>query len=358
MTKLALKLNDPYTLLPDLPQGAEILIVRPRSLGDIVLETPAIAALHEWRPDLRISVLVETRFAAALEGNPGITNVIFSRGFMETTRDVRRQRFAAVFNQHGGPTSAFLTAASGSPLRVCWRGFQYSFLYNVLVPDAKEFFGTPIVHTVKHRMSQFYSAGLPCGNIPPAQVFPQPLAMQSVARMLAEKGIAPGASYAVLQPEARLASMRWPAPGYAQIARWLRDAHGIASVVNLGAGDADVAADARREMKDSAVIPEPLPLSELIALVAGARLFVGNDSGPVHLAAATERPCVVIFGSTNPAQWRPWQTEYRTIHTRAVFHPRRGDKTIAESELRPIQSITFEEVRAACEELLALARSR
>ena len=152
--------------------------------------------------------------------------------------------------------------------------------------------------------------------------------------------------------------MRWPAPGYAQIARWLRDAHRIASVVNLGAGDADVAADARREMKDSAVIPEPLPLSELIALVAGARLFVGNDSGPVHLAAATECPCVVIFGSTNPAQWRPWQTEYRTIHTRAVFHPRRGDKTIAESELRPIQSITFEEVRAACEELLALARSR
>jgi heptosyltransferase-3 len=349
-----LKPNDPSSLLPDLPHGAEILIVRPRSLGDIVLETPAIAALHDWRPDLRISVLVEARFAAALEGNPGITNIIFSRGFVETTRDLRRRRFAAVFNQHGGPTSAFLTAASGSPLRVCWKGFQYSFLYNVLVPDAKEFFGTPIVHTVKHRMSQFYFAGLPCGNIPRAQVFPQPPATQSVTRMLAEKGIAPGAPYAVLQPGARLASMRWPAARYAEIARWLRGAHGIASVVNLGAGDADIAAEDRREMEDSAVIPESLPLNELIALVAGARFFVGNDSGPAHLAAATERPCVVIFGSTNPAQWRPWQTEYRTVHTRAVFHPRRGDKTVAESEPRPIQSITVEEVRAACEDLIAL----
>ena len=341
-------------MLPELPQGAEILIVRPRSLGDIVLETPAIAAIHAWRPDMRISVLVEERFAAVLEGNPALASVIVSRGFSETARELRRKKFAAVFNQHGGPRSAFLTAASGSPLRVCWKGFQYSFLYNVLVPDAEEFFGAPIVHTVEHRISQFYSSGLPRGPIPRAQVFPQRDATQSVVYMLAKKGIANGLAYAVLQPGARLASMRWPVGRFAEIAHWLRDAHGIASVVNLGAGDSEIAADVQSKLCDCAVIPDSLPLRDLIALVAGARLFIGNDSGPAHLAAATVRPSVVIFSSTNPAQWGPWQTEHRVLHTGAVFQPRRGDKTIALREPRSIDSISTNQVQKAAAELLAL----
>ena len=352
MTKPALKPNDPSSLLPELPQGAEILIVRPRSLGDIVLETPGIAALHAWRPDLRINVLVEQRFAAALEGNPGVATLIYSRGFPETARELCRKKFAAVFNQHGGPRSAFLTAASGSPLRVCWKGFQYSFLYNVLVPDAREFFGTPVVHAVEHRISQFYATGLPRGPIPGAQVFPQRDAIQSVAGMLAEKGIANGSPYAVLQPGARLASMRWPVARFAEIARWLRSEHGIASVVNLGAGDSEIATDARRELHDCTLIPDPLPLRELIALVASARLFVGNDSGPAHFAAATARPSVVIFSSTNPTQWGPWQTEHRILHTGAVFRPSRGDKTTAVSEPQSIDSIATDQVQKAAGELL------
>ena len=175
-----------------------------------MLETPAIAALHSWRPDLRISVLVEPRFAPVLEGNSAISELILSRSLGETALDLLRRKFPIVFNQHGGPRSAMLTGASGSPLRVGWAGYQYSFLYNVAVPDAKEFYGTPAVHTVEHRISQFYFTGLPRGPIPRAQVFPQPDAIASVARKLAEKGIAAGKPYAVLQPGARLAGMRWP----------------------------------------------------------------------------------------------------------------------------------------------------
>jgi heptosyltransferase-3 len=347
-----LKPNDPSSLLPELPQGADILIVRPRSLGDIVLETPAIAALHACRPDLRVAMLVEERFAAALEGNPAINSIIFSRGFTETVPRIRAKRFAAVFNQHGGPRSAFLTAATGSPLRVCWKGFQYSFLYNVLVPDAQEYFGRPVVHAVEHRISQFYSAGLPRGPIPRAQVFPQADAARAVAEKLSGHGIEPAAPYAVLQPGARLPSMRWPLARFAEVARWLREKHGISSVVNLGGGDSAIASEARRDLLGCVAIPDPLPLRELIALVAGARIFIGNDSGPAHLAAATARPSVVIFSSTNPAQWGPWQTESRVLHTGAVFHPSRGDKTIAESEPRSIDSIGVDEVQEACAELL------
>jgi heptosyltransferase III len=346
--------NDPSTLLAALPQGAEILIIRLRSLGDLVLQTPPIAALHSWRPDLRISVLVEPRFAPVLEGNPAIAELIFSRSLGETALDLLRRKFPIVFNQHGGPRSAMLTGASGAPLRVGWTGYQYSFLYNVAVPDAKRFYGSPAVHTVEHRISQFYFTGLPRGPIPRAQVFAQPDAIATVACRLAEKGIAAGAPYAVLQPGARLPRMRWPVAKFAEMARWLREKHRIASVVNLGARDDEIAAEVRSEMQNcAAVMDAQLDIRELIALIAGSRIFVGNDSGPAHLAAALQRPIVVIFSVTDPVQWRPWQAEHRIVQSGATFDHPRGDKSIVIANPRPISSIAGDEVRHACDDLLS-----
>ena len=346
--------NDPSTLLPALPQGAEILIIRLRSLGDLVLETPAIAALRSWRPDLRISVLVEPRFAPVLEGNPAIGELVFSRGLGETALDLLRRKFPIVFNQHGGPRSAMLTGASGSPLRVGWAGFQYSFLYNVVVPDAKEFYGAPAVHTVEHRISQFYFTGLPRGPIPRAQVFPQPDAIASVAGKLAKTGIAPGEPYALLQPGARLPGMRWPVAKFAEIARRLREKHGIASVVNLGARDDEIAAEVQAAMRNCAVVMDfRLDVRELIALIAASRIFVGNDSGPAHLAAALQRPSVVIFGVTDPVQWRPWQAEHRIVQTGAAFDHPRGDKAALIGNPPAIATIAVDEVSQNCDELLA-----
>ena len=94
-------------------------------------------------------------------------------------------------------------------------------------------------------------------------------------------------------------------------------------------------------------------MRELIALVAAARIVVGNDSGPAHLAAALQRPSVVIFGVTDPAQWRPWHSDHRSVQTGATFDHPRGDKAIMVTNPRPISSITVDEVRQKCEELLA-----
>ena len=333
-----------------------MLILRLRSLGDLVLETPSIAALHAWRPDLRICVAAEPRFAAVFEGNPSVSEVLLSEGFVRTALELRRHRFPTVYNQHGGPRSALLTAASGSCWRICWDKFQFSFLYNVHVPDSKDFCGTAAVHTVEHRISQFYWTGLPRGPIPRAEVFPQSDAVASVAQLLAQNGIAPGDPYAVLQPGARLQAMRWPAPKFAAIAQWLVETHGIPCVVNLNEKDADVSEGVRREMRRCIIVPQPFSLRNLIALVAGAKFFLGNDSGPAHLAAAAGLPCVVVFGPTNPVHWRPWQTPHRIVQTGAAFKSLRGDKSVAVQEPHTIQSISVGEVREACEDLLAEMR--
>ncbi len=319
----------------------------------MVLETPAISALNAWRPDLRISVLVEPRFAPVLEGNPAITEILSSGGLGATSLELRRRKFPIVFNQHGGPRSAMLTAASGAPQRVGWKGYQYWFLYNVPVPDAAQFYSRTGVHAIEHRLSQFYWTGLPRGPIPPTQMFPQPDAQQAIAQRLADQGIARGSSYAVLQPGARLAGMRWPVSKFAEIARWLKTSHGIASVVNCGTHDEAVANEVRNEMGSCAMILDEMNIRQLVALISGARLFVGNDSGPAHIASALQRPAVVVFSLTDPVQWRPWHSEARVVSTGAQFSHPRGDKAIPTHPGRPVSSISVDEVRDACTWLLA-----
>jgi ADP-heptose:LPS heptosyltransferase len=342
-------------LLPALPQGAEVLLLRLRSLGDLVLETSVIRALHEWRPDLRISVLAEERFAAVFEGNPAVTEVILSGGLMATASELRRRNFAVAFNQHGGPRSAMLTAMSGAGTKVGWRGYQYDFVYDVKVPDAQEFFaGAGVVpHTLEHRLSQLWFTGLPRGPVPPAQLFPQPDAAASAAQELAEKGIAAGTPYAVLQPGARTPAMRWPLENFAALAKWLRSAHNIASVVNIGARDEALAVQAASAFHGIATTPAPpLDVRELIALTASASLFVGNDSGPAHIASALDRPTVTLFSETDPAQWGPRNARAVAIGTGATFTHPRGDKAVLQTQPRLITSIPLEEVQQACEKVL------
>lgn len=350
--KRALNPSEPASLLPRLPLGAEVLIIRLRSLGDVVLLTPAISAIHSWRPDLRISVLVEPAFAAVLEGNPAIHEVLLAGPFFTTAAKLYRRDFPIVFNQHGGPSSAFLTAASGAEIRVCWKGRQFGLVYNVHAPDAVEYYGTLQVHTVDQRIAQFYWTGLPRGPIPRAEVFPQPDARTTVAKKLRERGVESGEAYAVLQPGARYFTKQWPLERFAATSRWLREAYGLKSIVPLGPDERAMAEAARAQFGDAAVVVESLELRELIALVANARIFIGNDAGPTHLAAAAGTPSVVIFGSSNSVHWRPWHVEHRVVQNEFECNPCKGDRCYAFDEPRCILSVTFEQVQGACDAIL------
>lgn len=331
-----------------MPAGAEVLIIRLRSLGDIVLLTPALAALHDWRPDLRLSVLVEPVWASLLEGNPAVSEILLMRNFFSTARELRRRHFPIVYNQHAGPTSALLTAATGAPDRVCWTRRQFSFVYNVLIDDPRQ-----NIHTVEHRMGQFYATGLPRAPIPPARVYPQPDALAAVAAKLSQRGIAVGAPYAVIRPGAKYFTKRWSLDHFTALAIWLREKHGLEPVFNIGRGDEEIAAETRRACADKFVLLDALDLRELIALIADARIFIGNDSGPTHIAAALSRPVVAIFSSSNSVHWRPWHAPSRVVQNDFSCNPCKGDRCYAFSEPRCILSLTPQQMKDACAALLA-----
>jgi ADP-heptose:LPS heptosyltransferase len=365
-----LSAKSPSSLLPDLPPNAKVLVVRLRSIGDVVLTLPAIQALHEWRPDLRIHMLVEPLCAPLVEGHPAISETIVLRKFWETVRLLRQRDFSLAFNMHGGPTSAFLTRLSGAPVRVCWAQRQYPWCYNVQVPIHYPVAGRIEMHTAEHRLQQFLYAGLPETPLPAARVYVDPQSASLVQRMLAEKGIKPGAAYAVLRPGASHPNKRWPVERFAAIAQWLRETHGIASVVNLGPGDEQIASDVKKHFaptlnargnsdansashSEDGVIIDSLDLRGLVALLAGSRLFLGNDTGPTHIAAALGRKAVVIFGASDSKVWSPWKTDHRLVENPFPCKqcPRGKCESLEASQC--IFAIGVDEVRAACEELLA-----
>jgi len=321
--------------------------VRLRSLGDVVLLTPALAAVHSWRPDLRLCALVEKSCAPVLEGNPAVAEIVVTEDFFPTARKLRRRKFPVIYNQHAGPRSALLTAAIGAPKRVCWTRRQFSFLYNVLVTDPGD-----KIHTVEQRMEQFYATGLPRGPIPPARVYPQKDAQENAARKLAAAGIARGAAYAVMHPGGKYFTKRWDVEKFIGLARWLAAEKGVTPVFSAGGPERDIAAALREASGGEFAILDTLDLRELIALIAGARIYIGNDSGPTHVAAAAGRPVAAIFGSSSSVHWRPWATAHRVVQNEFACNPCAGDRCYAFDRPQCILSVTLEQVKRACEELL------
>ncbi len=252
-------------------------MIRLRSLGDCVLSTPALDLLKRHRPDLKLSVIVEPRFAEVFSGNPDI----------DETRD-SMTRADLVLNLHGGARSMILTALSRANFRAGFAHHRYSFVYSNKIPTAQEILGvTRRVHTAEHLASAMFWLGVPRREIPRAKLF---------SDMPADRR-----PYAVIHPFAASPGKTWLAERFLEVAGSLS-----MDTIFLAGPDDDLSPFEKFETARA-----PLPVTK--SLIAGASLFIGNDSGPAHIAAAFGIPVVVLFGPSDPVTWAPWQTESQVL---------------------------------------------
>ena len=275
-------------VLDELPAGARVLLIRLRSLGDCVLTTPALALLKSHRPDLRIAVMVETRFAGIFDGNPAVSEILPPSRFLAYTF-----RPHLTLNLHGGPFSAQATFASRARRRAGFGHYRSRFAYNLFIPRAQEILGEErTVHTAEHVASAMFWLGVPRQPVPRACLYTSGHAPEKQPR-------------AVIHPFASAASKSWPAERFAALARWLKD-QGLAVTV-IGAETDDFIPFTEFETRRGA------NLEDLKRLLQSSTLFIGNDSGPAHMAAAFALPVAVLYGSSDPVVWAPWQTRSETI---------------------------------------------
>ena len=352
----------------------KILLIRLRLIGDVVFTTPIPRAVKRAFPDAQISYLVEEAAAPVVAHNPFIDELIIARrrrGWRRAVDDavlatrLRRARYDVVVDLHGGPRSSWLTLASGARQRVGYRVQGRSWMYTRTVDRPRELRAR---HSVVNQWDLLAVIdGWPGGAADRAQdavTMPlDPAAAQQVAARLAQAGIAQEQELIVAHVSAGNPFRRWPEAAFTTVLTALAQASPQRRII-VSSGPSDREATRRittaaREALGAAAgrIVEfgEFDLAELRALIGRSRLFIGGDTGPLHIAATTATPIVGLFGPTLPARSAPWRDP--AIHTESLevdgLPCRPCDQRIcAPGDFRCLTTLKPEEVISAAERAL------
>jgi heptosyltransferase-1 len=355
-----------------------VLIARLGSMGDVLHALPAVAALRAAHPDIEIGWAIERRWTPLLVSDDApllgprtaqrplvdhvhVVNTHAWRKAMfsdetwsevrNAVRDMRAQRYDLAIDFQGSIKSALTAhlAHAGSSI-----GFAQPrekpatmFYTHVVQPTGR--------HIIEQNLSLLTSPFPVCSSVPSVvNVFPSdPVIEKAVVEKLPVKG-----AFAVLNPGAGWPAKQWPAPRYGEVARALRD-FGIFSLVNYGPGEEALAHEVE-DASDGAARRIFCNLTELIALTRRASLFIGGDTGPMHLANALGVPVVALFGPTDPARNGPYHYPQSSIGNRrsimfvVLRHPSSRTETSHLSTPDPgLLQISAPEVIAAVGTLLS-----
>ena len=312
-----------------------LLIVRLGAMGDVIHGLPVAAALRQAFPEVMLGWLIEERWAELVctlptprSGPRSAQRPLVDRIHTVNTRpwrsapfsvatwervaaslsDLRSARYEIAVDLQGAVRSSLLARWSGAPV-----------IYGAAQPRenlASMFYSRPIItggeHIVEQNMSIAEAVAHQPLKTPRVELPRDPAAEQECDRWLEAQGIQ---EFALLNPGAGWGAKRWPAERYGQLARQLSE-DGLKALINFGPGEEGLAS-AAKAASGGAAETFAGSLTRLIALTRRARLFIGGDTGPMHLAAALGVPVVAIFGPTDPARNGPFGTRNIVLRSSA-----------------------------------------
>ena len=337
-----------------------ILIIKPSSLGDIVMALPVLSALRKSFPDAKITWLIRPEFAPLLENHPHLTEtIIFDRNLLakfwynpcafisclSLIRRLRDKKFDAVIDLQGLFRTAFLGRLSGCRNRfgmTAAREFAGIFYTHKVPQDSS------CVHVVDYYLKVVRAAGAQKTDV--QFVFPQDSsAAESVNKLLAGYNVKLD-NYAVLIPGSVHTEKCWPVERFTALANKISSQFGL-DIVAVGTKNESPII---QKIKSLANVPITdfagrTNLKELTALLKNARLVVSNDTGPGHIAAALGTPLVMMFSRSNPARIYPYGRKHCAI---AVDPDTRGSRINSYDLKHNIENITVDDVyHKVCEQL-------
>ncbi len=285
----------------------DALFLRLRLLGDIVFTIPAVARFKERLPGTRLYFAVEERFAEAAGLIPGIDGVVTVPArigpgdVLAFRRRLRRLGVGTVIDLHSGPTAALLTRASGAAVRAGFRTPNRNWAYNRLVD---RFDPARPAHSVHNQARLLEAVGIDGSDPPPYPQLPAS-AFAVTPRLEPLVALRPKA---VLHLGAGNRFRDWGEEHFAELARRLT-ADGVAVVLVGGSEEERRRGERLGRLPGVHDLTGPLPLRELLALVASASVYVGADSGPLHVASLTATPLVALYGPNLTAVSGPWRRQ-------------------------------------------------
>jgi len=329
---------------PEANNFERLLIVRLSAMGDVIHTLPAVQAVRNEFPQASIGWIVEERWTELLcapgagrrgprsaerplvdwvhtvrlrEWGKSFFRVATAERVARTFNDVRAGRYEVAIDLQGAIRSAVLARWSGADVVAGSAEPRES--------PASLWYTRPVVargaHVIEQNLSVASGAVGRSLQMTGAEFPRDAAAEQKIGEWMARTGVR---DFAILNPGAGWGAKRWPAERYGQVARALGK-DGVRSVLNCGPGEESLAREAEAA-SDGAAVAMQCSISELIALTRRARLFVGGDTGPLHLAAALSVAVVAIFGPTDPARNGPFGTRSAVLRNpeSVTSHARRA----------------------------------
>jgi len=337
-----------------------ILIIKPSSLGDIVHALPVLAALRRGFPEAHISWMIRPEFAGLVENHPDLTRtIIFDRKFLGKSwyhpkalkallcliKHLRREKYDLIIDLQGLFRTGSLSWLSGCKHRIGLseaREFA-SIFYTKKVPHTQQ-----NTHMVDYYLSVVKRIGISDYDV--SFILPaNEKDSDSVDKLLRDNKVEPD-NYAVVIPGSAHADKCWPAEKFAQIAERIHNEYGLEFVAAGSVSEKQIIKELKTNSTASvANLAGLTSLTELVELLRKARLVVGNDTGPGHIAAVLGIPLVMIFGRANPARVGPYKREDCIA---AVEPSSRGLRANSKNPKYYVGNITVEEVyKKVCEQL-------
>jgi lipopolysaccharide heptosyltransferase II len=371
----AVSFNSPEQLITN--PALKILLVRLRLIGDVVLTTPLIHALRRRYPDARLTYVVETEAAPVVRTNRNLTDIVVvprTRGLVRVRDDLalarrlRTERFDVAIDLHGGPRAAWLIWASGAAVRIGYRITGRSWMYTHVVARPRD--EAPRA-TVVNQWDLLAPLGVepPDPVLDPLEMDADPTVAASVERRLQVAGISAGHPVIVVHVSAGNPFRRWPPESFEGLVVALARRDPSRRIL-LTSGPSDVHAAkaiigrARATLGPLAgAVPEvgEFDLPELRALVSRAAVYIGGDSGPLHIAGTTTTPIVALFGPTLVERSMPWRDPRwfaEAVDAGPLDCRPCRQRECAPGDFRCLTRITADQVAAAAERAITFVREK
>jgi heptosyltransferase-3 len=342
-----------------------------RHHGDVLLASPVLSVLKARAPQIEIDALVYDDTAPMLDGHPALTQLhvvgrdwrkagVLSRFSMERQLHaaLRARRYDLLIHLTEQPRGAWLARSLGARFSVAplvpGRGGFWASSFTHLYPLA----GNGRRHKVEANLDALRRIGVQPGiDERRMQFVPGAAAQTRIAALLATEGLA-ARSYIHIHPASRWRFKCWTPERNAQLIDRLSASHRVVLTAapdreELTLVDEIVAKTGSKPL----VLAGRLQIKELGALTARARLFVGVDSMPMHLAAAMGTPVVALFGPSGEDEWRPWRVNHRVVASSHPCRPCGNDGCGGSKVSECLTTLGVDEVFAAAHDLLSATAS-
>ena len=328
----------------------QVLVIRPGALGDVILTLPALQALQEAWPDAVTEMM----------GRPAVLEWLLGRSVVQRVQSFDRSELATLFAEGAGPGLWLRRYLKGFGLLLSYVGpAAQSFARNLarLAPGHVITWDPRPPPGMRRHLSEYLQTPLQQLGVPtsaqPPRVRPTVEDEQGAAAWWSEQRLI-NQRVAAIHPGSGSPAKNWPAERFAELAQHLQHEHGLHPLVLGASVDESVVGMVVRDLADQPhTVLHNAPLSSLAAILVRCSIYIGNDSGISHLAAAVGVPTVALFGPSDPAVWAPRGPSVRVVSGAAQCGPCEVEQRRACQHRACLQAISTQDVLVAVRQAMS-----